>query len=47
MSWCCHPIMDTCNPEIAVGYDVRAVDPRFLPRRGVMGVLLVVCVARQ
>lgn len=36
-----------CSPEIAAGYGDSAVDPKFLPRRGVMGVLLVVCVARQ
>lgn len=37
----------TCNPEIAAGYGESAVDPKFRPRRGVMGVLLVVWVARQ
>lgn len=37
----------TCSPEIAAGYGESAVDPKFRPRRGVMGVLLVVWVARQ
>lgn len=37
----------TCRPEIAAGYGDRAVDPRFLPSRGVMGVALDVWVALQ